>query len=219
LAADSEEDVMMTEKTEDTAADIAWMRRLAEEGSQTPMQGNSLLMFGGLLFGLASVFHWAVVVGAVPLSENQLWIGWVVATVGYWIILAVTIPRLRRSAGVNTTANRAASIAWSGMGWGIFAMFVAMAVLGWRLADEAALKAMFALIPSIIMVFYGIGWAVHASMQRSRMLWTLSLSSFVAAPLLALFAGQAEQYLAYAAALFLLMALPGFLLMRAAKQA
>lgn len=206
----------MTEQTEDPAADIAWMRRLAEEGAQTPMQGNSLLMFGGLLYGLASLFHWAAVVGLVSLDKSQLWIGWVAATVAYWIILAVTIPRLRR-AGVSTTANRAASIAWSGMGWGIFAMFMAMAVLGWRLADDAALEAMFALIPSIIMVFYGVGWAVHAEMQRSRKLWVLSLASFAAAPLLALFAGQAEQYLAYAAALFLLMALPGWMLMRQAR--
>ena len=206
---------MMTEKIEDPAADIAWMRRLAEEGGQAPMQGNSLLMFGGLFYGLASLFHWAVVTGAAPLAENQLWIGWIVATLAYFVVLAVTIPRLRR--GVSTTANRAAGIAWTGMGWGIFAMFIAMSVLGWRLADEAALNAMFALIPSIIMVFYGVGWAVHAEMQRSRMLWMLSLGSFAAAPLLALFAGTAEQYLAYAAALFLLMGLPGFLLMRAAR--
>ena len=206
----------MTENTENPAADIAWMRRLAEEGAQAPMRGNSLLMFGGLLYGLASLFHWAIIVGLVPLAKNQIWIGWIAATVAYWIILAVTIPRLRR-AGVSTTANRAAGIAWSGMGWGIFAMFVAMSVLGWRLADEVALEAMFALIPSIIMVFYGVGWAVHAEMQRSRKLWVLSFASFAAAPLLALFAGQAEQYLAYAAALFLLMALPGWMLMRQAR--
>ena len=209
---------MMTEKIEDPAADIAWMRRLAEEGGQAPMQGNSLLMFGGLLYGVASLFHWAIVAGAVPLDQNQIWIGWVVATVAYWVILAVTIPRLRRGAGVHTTANRAAGIAWSGMGWGIFAMFLTITVLGVRLG-ETVLEGMYVLIPSMIMIFYGVGWAVHATMQRSRRLWTLSLASFIAAPLLALFAGTAEQYLAYAAALFLLMALPGFLLMRAAKQA
>jgi hypothetical protein len=192
----------MTERTDDPAADIAWMRQLAEDGAHSPMQGNSLLMSGGLLYGLASLFHWAAIVDLIALADSQLWIGWVVATVAYWIVLAVTIPRLRR-AGVSTTANRAAGIAWSGMGWGIFAMFVLM--------------AMFAFIPSIILVFYGVGWAVHAEMQRSRPLWILSLSSFLAAPLLALFAGQAEQYLAYAAALFGLMALPGWLLMRQAR--
>ena len=207
---------MNAKPTEDPAGDIAWMRRLAEEGAQTPMQGNSLLMFGGLLYGVASLFHWGIVTGLVPLSNDQLWIGWGVATVAYWIILAVTIPRLRRGAGVYTTANRAAGMAWTGMGWGIFAMFIAMAVLGARMGEES-LDAMFALIPSIIMVFYGVGWAVHASMQRSRMLWVLSLASFAAAPLMALFAGRPEQYLAYAAALFLLMALPGWLLMRSAR--
>lgn len=206
---------MSPEKTEDPAADIAWMRRLAEEGAQVPMQGNSLLMYGGLLYGLASLFHWGIVADLLPLAENQIWIGWAVATVGYWVILAVTIPRLRRS-GVNTTANRAAGIAWSGMGWGIFAMFLTITVLGLRLG-EGVLEGMFVLIPSLIMIFYGVGWAVHATMQRSRRLWMLSLGSFAAAPLLALFAGSSAQYLAYAAALFLLMALPGFLLMRAAR--
>jgi hypothetical protein len=205
----------MTQPNEDPAADIAWMRRLAEEGAHAPMKGNSLLMFGGLVYGLASLFHWAIIVGLAPLDNDQVWIGWVVATVGYWIILGFTIPRLRRG-GVSTTANRAASIAWSGMGWGIFAMFLTITVLGLRLG-ESVLEGIYVMIPSMIMIFYGVGWAVHASMQRSRLLWTLSLSSFAAAPVLALFAGQAAQYLAYAAALFLLMALPGWLLMRQAR--
>jgi len=209
---------MMTEKIEDPAADIAFMRRLAEEGAQVPMQGSSLLMFGGLLYGVASLFHWALFAGLLPLDQDLIWVGWVGATIAYWIVLGVTIPRLRRSAGVNTTANRAMGIAWSGMGWGIFAMFLTITVLGLRLG-EGVLEGMYVLIPSIIMIFYGVGWAVHATMQRSRPLWMLSLGSFAAAPLLALFAGSADQYLAYAAALFGLMALPGFLLMRAAKQA
>ena len=75
----------------------------------------------------------------------------------------------------------------------------------------------FALMPSVIMVFYGSGWAVTAAMQRSKPLWALAIASFAAAPLLAVLVGQAEQYVAYAAALFLLMGLPGFLMMRAAR--
>ena len=67
------------------------------------------------------------------------------------------------------------------------------------------------------MVFYGAGWAVSAAMQRSRVLWMLAIGAFVAAPLLAALTGQAEQYLAYAVALYLLAALPGGWLMRAAR--
>lgn len=209
---------MTNQKIEDPAADIAWMRRLAEEGGQEPMRGASLLMFGGLLYGLASLLHWSIIADLLPLGENQVWTAWVGATVLYWIVLAVTLPRLRHGAGVSTAANRAAGIAWSGMGWGIFAMFLTITVLALRLG-ESVLEGLYVLIPSMIMIFYGVGWAVHATMFRSRPLWMLSLGSFAAAPVLALFAGSAEQYLAYAAALFLLMALPGWLLMHAAKPA
>ena len=206
----------MTEKIEDPAADIAWMRRLAEEGAQVPMQGASILFAAGLLYGGASLGHWAVASGLAGLdieAVNYIWLG---ATVAFFAVLAVTLRALRRAGGVETAANRASGTAWASVGWGILALSTAMAVLGWRMGEEAIMVA-FALMPSMIMVFYGSGWAVTAAMQRSKPLWTLAIASFAAAPLLALLVGTAEQYLAYAAALFLLMALPGFLLMRAAR--
>ena len=207
---------MMTEKIEDPAADIAWMRRLAEEGSQTPMQGASILFAAGLLYGAASLGHWAVASGLAGLdieAVNYLWLG---ATVVFFAVLVLVIRGLQRAGGVETSANRASGTAWASVGWGIFALSTAMAVLGWRMGEEAVMVA-FALMPSMIMVFYGSGWAVSAAMQRSKPLWVLAIASYAAAPLLALLVGTAEQYLAYAAALFLLMALPGFLLMRAAR--
>lgn len=203
---------------EPSAADIAWMRRLAEEGGKAPMQGASILFAAGLLYGLASLFQWAVMAGLLPLAaQDALSIGWIAATLLFFVALAVVTVRLKRRPGVVTTANKASGVAWSAMGWGIFALFTSVAVVGYRLGAPAS-AAFVALVPSIIMVFYGIGWTVSAVMQKSRPLWLLSLGSYVAAPVLALFTGDPVQYLAYAAALFLLMALPGFLLMRQAKQ-
>lgn len=207
---------MMTEKIEDPAADIAWMRRLAEEGSEAPMQGASILFAAGVLYGLASLGHWAVASGLAGLDMavvNYIWGG---VTLAFFALLVVVINRLKRAGGVTTSANRASSTAWASVGWGVFALSLSMAVLGWRLGEEAVMVG-FALMPSMIMVFYGSGWAVSAAMMRSRPLWALAIASFAAAPLLAALTGSAEQYLAYAAALFLLMALPGFLLMRAAR--
>jgi hypothetical protein len=208
----------MTEKTEDTAADIAWMRRLAEEGSQTPMQGASILFAAGLIYGAASLVHWAILTGVLGLSEPFLGVTWLVATGLFLVTLTISIQALKRSPGVMTAANRASGTAWAAVGWGIFALSMAMAVLGVRMGGEAVLVT-FALMPSMIMVFYGMGWAVTAAMLRSRNLWLLAIGAFAAAPLLATLPGQPEQYLAYAAAMFLLMALPGWLLMRAAKRA
>jgi len=207
---------MMTEKIEDPAADIAWMRRVAEEGRQRPMQGASILFAAGLLYGVASLGHWAVASGLAGLdmsAVNYIWIG---VTVVFFAVLVLVIRALKRAGGVETSANRASGTAWASVGWGIFALSLSMAVLAWRLGEDAAMVS-FALMPSMIMVFYGSGWAVTAAMQRSKPLWGLAIASFAAAPLIAFLTGSADQYLAYAAALFLLMALPGFLLMRAAR--
>jgi len=207
----------MTENTQDPAADIAWMRRLAEEGAEAPMQGASILMTAGLVFGAASLFHWAQISGIFQASGVVIGIGWLVATGVFLLALLVIISRLKREGGVMTAGNRASATVWSALGWGIFALFLSMAVLGWRTGEQGALLAM-SLSMSAIMVFYGIGWAVTAAMHRGRMLWGLGIGSFAAAPLLASLTGYDEQYLAYAAALFLLMALPGFLLMRGARR-
>lgn len=207
----------MTDKMEDPAADIAWMRRLAEEGADAPMRGASILMSAGLIYGAASLFHWAQITGQVPSPGPVEGLGWLVATLLFFMVLGVVLVRLKRSEGVMTAGNRATGTVWSALGWGIFALFASMAALGWRIGGEGV-EIAFGLVPSVIMVFYGVGWAVSAAMYRSRLLWGLALGSFVAAPLLATLTGSADQYLAYAAALFLLMALPGFLLMRGARR-
>ncbi|MGV8929861.1 MAG: hypothetical protein ACOH1E_08910 [Brevundimonas sp.] len=207
----------MTDHHEDQVADIAWMRRLAEEGAGTPMQGASILMSAGLIFGSASLIHWAQIsglIGEVPGPVTGLI--WLIATGVFFVVMAFLLRGLKRKGGVVTAGNRASSTTWSALGWGIFALFASLGVLGWRLGEEAALMGL-ALSPSIIMVFYGIGWAVSATMYRNRTLWWLAIGSFLAAPVLAWMAGDSAQYLAYAAALFLLMALPGWLLMRQAR--
>jgi hypothetical protein len=206
----------MTEHNQDPAADIAWMRNLAEEGAGTPFQGASILMSAGLIYSVASLIHWAQIRGLVELPGIAVGIVWLIATGLFLATLVFLIARLKRREGVMTSGNRASSTVWSALGWGIFAMFASLTALGYQLGEDAILLGA-ALIPSIIMVFYGIGWAVTATMHRNRILWWLMAGSFLAAPLLALLAGQDAQYLAYAAALFLLMALPGWVLMRQAR--
>lgn len=207
----------MTNGNDDGAADIAWMRKLAEENAEAPMRGGSILMAAGLIYGLGSVLHWASLTGLVPIQDAGLGVIWLAATALFFVVLFVLIARQKSQGGVRTAANRASGAAWSSVGWGIFATFTSVAVVGLRIGQDSLL--LLSLTPSIIMVFYGMGWAVSASMTRSNQLWWLAIGSFLAAPLLAAFSGQDVQYLAYAACLFLLMAVPGFLLMRAAKQA
>lgn len=202
----------------DPQTDIAWMRQLAEEGGQAPVRGASILFAAGLIYGAASIAHWAIEAGLIAQSGPVTGLVWLIATGLFLAVVFAVNLRMGRDGGVKTGAGRAVGAVWSGVGYGIFALFSAIAVIGWRLGESAMLVTL-AMIPSIIMVFYGVGWGVTATMQKSRPLWGLSLASLVAAPMLALLTGEPAQYLAYAGALFLLMALPGFLLMRGSSRA
>ena len=205
----------MTERNEDPVADIAWMRRLAEENAQAPMQGAPILMAAGLTFGTGSLAFWAELTGMFRVP-GIFGVSWLAATALFLAILTFNLTGSRRRTGVTTAANRAIGTVWSAVGMGIFALFVALIINDYRMGASQGFTG-FWLVPSIIMVIYGLGWAVTSAMLRSRPLWMLAAASFVAAPLMALFTGQAAQYLAYAAALFLLMALPGWMLMRQAR--
>ncbi|QDH74635.1 hypothetical protein [Brevundimonas sp. M20] len=208
----------MTHDTDNTSADIAWLRQLAEENGAAPMRGASILLAAGLIYGLTSLLHWAHMTGLIAPRLVGAGMDWLIATGLFLIVNFALILRLRRAEGVRTAADRAIGTVWAGVGFGIFVLFASMMTVTLRLgADQNGL--IFWMVPSIIMVFYGMGWSVTAAMLKSGPLWWLGVASFIAAPALGALSGQPAQYLGYAAALFLLMALPGFLLMRRAKQA
>lgn len=205
----------MTDPNNDTA-DIAWLRNLAAEGASSPMGGGSILMAAGLIYGLTSIAHWAVSVGLIDAEPQAFSVIWLGATVLFLGVLAVLIAMKKRQGGVTTAVDRATRAVWMAVGWGIFALFASVFVVSIQVGNESLI--ILSLSSSIIMVFYGLGWAVSAAMTRSRPLAGLAAASFLAAPLLAALINQPAQYLAYGAALFLLMALPGCLLMRAANR-
>lgn len=207
----------MTDPKNDTA-DIAWLRSLAEEGAKTPPQGGAILFAAGLIWGTASVAHWFIITGLLPVDPAGYGLVWGVALLVFFATLFVLIRRLKARGGVETAANRAFGSVWSALGWGIFSLFSALILLDVGRTGEADLAEWSLAVPSIIMAFYGMGWAVSATMLRQRMLWLLAIGAFIAAPILALISGSPGQYLAYAAAMYLLMALPGYLLMRAANR-
>lgn len=208
----------MTHDTDNASADIAWLRQLAEENGAAPMRGASILLAAGLIYGLTSLLHWAHMTGLIAPRLVGAGMEWLIATGLFLIVNFAIILRLRRPEGVRTAAQRAIGTIWGCVGGGIFVLFASMMAVSVRMgADQNG--ALFWMVPSIILVFYGMGWAVTSAMLKSRPLLGLSIASFVAAPVLGALAGQPAQYLGYAAALFLLMALPGFLLMRQSKQA
>ena len=207
----------MTDPNNDTA-DIAWLRSLAAEGAKTPPHGGSILFASGLIWGTAALAHWSIISGLFPVDPAGFGLVWGVALLVFFAVLTVLTRRLKARGGVETAANRAFGSVWQALGWGIFSLFTSLMLIDVGRTGQVRMAEWSLAIPSIIVAFYGMGWAVSATMLRQRMLWARAIGSFVAAPLLALLSGSTVQYLAYAAALYLLMALPGYLLMRAANR-
>jgi hypothetical protein len=190
--------------------DIAFMKAMAEEGRRAPLLGGAILASAGAIFGAASVAHWAIVSGRLNVPPIGISVAWGLAMVAFLVALGVVSARVKRQPGASTPANRAFGVAWSAAGVATFAIGLSIIVAIWRLKTGVVGL----LFPSMILALYGLGWKVSAAMSGQKWLHAVAIGAFAGAPALAWFAGRPEQYLAYAAALFLLMCVPGMLLMR-----
>jgi hypothetical protein len=123
----------MTHDTDNTSADIAWLRQLAEENGAAPMRGASILLAAGLIYGLTSLLHWAHMTGLIAPRLVGAGMEWLIATGLFLIVNFALILRLRRAEGVRTAADRAIGTVWAGVGFGIFVLFASMMTVTLRL--------------------------------------------------------------------------------------
>lgn len=190
--------------------EIAYIKSLAEEGRRTPYLGGGILIAAGVIFGLASLLHWSVAIGVLaipPVGYAVIWIG---AMALFFACLFVLIGRHRGRPGAGSLVNQATGAAWMGVGLLIFVMSLSIAVISWRVRSEALTL----IFPSMIFAAYGLGWAVSATMSRTRWQWGLAIGAWVAAPTIAALVGTSWIWLAYAVGLALLALLPGIVLVR-----
>lgn len=201
---------MTDEKIQTLKDDIAFMRALAQEGQSAPLLGGSILVAAGVTFGVAGVAHWAVMSKLVNLPQQTLSVIWPAALVVFLVLLVW----LRRGAnlrpGAQSPGNRASGAAWASMGWTIFVISLAIGILSWRTHSYIPVL----IFPPLILGLYGMGWSVAAAMTRKRWIWMTAIGSYAAALLVAWLSVDPIVYLVYSVALLLLMALPGFILMR-----
>ena len=190
--------------------DIAYLKALADEGRQAPLLGGAILLSAGLIFGAASVVHWAVAAGVLDLSPTAFAIVWGVAAVAFLLALFVLSAQIKTRPGANSTGNRGMSASWGGMGIASFFLFVGFAIIATRYGGEI----LGVLIPPVIIALYGAGWWAAGELSNKRWLTVVAWCAFIASPVMAWLGDRPEQYLAYAAALVLLAGLPGLILMR-----
>ncbi|HYE45043.1 MAG TPA: hypothetical protein VEA44_04635 [Caulobacter sp.] len=201
---------MTKEQLQSVRDDIAFMRALAEEGSQVPMLGGGISAAAGLIFGAASVIHWLMQSDILRVNGWFYMVNWVGAGVVFGVICSLLIKRSRSQAGANSSVNKATGSAWSAVGFAIFTTFLGMCAIGWVTKSDDV----FYIFPVMILALYGSAWSVAADMSGKGWIRIVALASFAGAVLMGLLTNHPMQMLAYAAALLLLAFVPGVILMR-----
>jgi hypothetical protein len=191
--------------------DLAFMRALAQEGRGAPLLGGAVLATAGAVFGTAALAHWAVTADVLRVSPAWLAGIWTVAMLLFYGALFAMRRGVAARPGAQSPGNRAFGAVWAGLGGALFVVFFAFAAASIR-NDTALPMNLFAVV---VMAMYGTGWFVANVMSGRRWLFWVGLASLSAAFALGLMAGEEAQFLAYAAALFALVMLPGLVLMRA----
>lgn len=200
----------MNANTEDPAADIAWMRRLAEEGRDAPLLNGPVMVAAGLIFGVANALQWAIQVGVAPVEpEVQLWL-WLAASAVFAVALFLLIRRASRKPGFGSHGNKAVGAAWSGIGFGIFVMWLSLMAVGFRSGDWTMMWAM----PSVVATAYGSAWIVSGAMAGRRWMTLIGLLAYAGAVVFGALVGDPVIYLAFTAFMVLTALLPGLALMR-----
>ena len=192
--------------------DVAFMRALAQEGRSAPLLGGATMVAAGVIYTGATLVSWAIAAGLIAAPATWLSGVWVVATAIYLAVLSLLVSRWRRigQPGSSATSNRAFRWAWTAGGCALGSIFAGAILAAHRLHSDLV----FAIFPTIVLSIYGAAWTLTSVMSSRRWVRWVAAGCFAAAIGLAVLNTASQIYLAFAAALMLLMTAPGIALMR-----
>jgi hypothetical protein len=200
-------------------ADLAFMRSIVEGGGKPHLTLAVAYMAGGLLYGLQCLFHVGQMIGLIrwPDLANLAFV--VAITVSFLLVLTWAVLKDRRD-GVSGTrgpmASRALNAGFSGAGMANLAIIIIFGVGAWRDNDFAV----WLYYAAVIFAMQGGAWYLAYSLKRKGWMLATSLGHWSTAVALGLLVRQPPLYLGVCTvALFLLFALPGWIMFREARAA
>jgi hypothetical protein len=201
----------MSDDIQTLKADIAFMRALTDDGGNALALSGAILVVVGVAFGFVNVQYWLVYAQILELS--RAWMPWL--WVEGVVVAVVAIPLVsRRFPTTPSAASRGMLAAWSAVGIGITVASVALAMGGARVGIPNFIPAVF---PIVLFTLYGAAWWVAFAVKRHTWFALVAGACFAAAIASGWLMGTAQEWLVLALGLFLLVALPGFAIVRKAR--
>ena len=201
----------MNDKTQAALQDdIAYMRDMAEAGASTPLVSGTVLVIVGAIFGVISIVHWLW----FRLGNPETWMVitlWLGAAAVCWIVnYGWVFRRMLKMPGVSSPSNIAVAYTWNATGWTVNALLLCTLILAWKLDSSLP----FSVFPSIIAAVYGGAWFVSEKVSKQRWMWWPTLGGFGFALLLSYMIDTPYLWIAFSAAFFLIVMVPGIVLVR-----
>ncbi|MBU1323764.1 MAG: hypothetical protein KJ676_00825 [Alphaproteobacteria bacterium] len=196
--------------------DLAFLRAIVEGGGRPPMTLAVCYLAGGLLYGLQCLFHVGQATGLIrwPDLANLAVVVGISAT--FLAILTWAILRDRKDGGAHRgpTASRTLSAAFSATGMANLAVIIVFGVGAWRDGDFA----IWLYYASIVFALQAAAWFVAWTLKKKGWMLATALGGWVTAVALGVTVREPMIYLGICTiALFLLFALPGWILFNDAR--
>lgn len=198
-------------------ADLAFLRSIVEGGGRPPLTLSVAYLAGGLLYGLQCLFHVGQYFGVIQwpdLANLAFVIG---ITLAFSCVLIWAILKDRRDEalmGRGSTAARAMSAGFSGTGMANAAVIIVFGVGAARDQDFAV----WLYYAAVIFALQGAAWYMAWALRKKGWMLAVALGDWLVAVALGVLVREVGAYLAVCtAALFLLFALPGWIMFRDAR--
>lgn len=200
----------MTTELDQARDDLAFMRSLVSGGERFQATAGEIFIWAGVLYGLQCVGQWLDVIGAVrlpPLGQLILGFG---PTAIFLVVIAVVIWRERKAPKGGPT-TRALNAAFQGAGLANLVMAFVFAYGAHRAQDFSV----WLYHPVVVCMFQGVAWYVAWTIRGRAWVGFVSLGWFAVTVALGVTIDNIGAFLLIIAiALFGLMAIPGYAMMR-----
>jgi len=199
----------MSPDIENARDDLAYMRALVKGGDDLQASAGEAFIWAGLLYGFQCLVHWGQAIGAIHLTDAQ---GLVFAAgvTAVFIAALFWVGFKHRKTRPTGAAARALSAAFSAVG---AANLVMVFVFAYTAVNQHNFL-IWLLYPAMVGVIQGAAWLIAFMIRRRAWLLAVGLGWFATAVVMTITIGTSESVLIMAAACFLLLALPGWAMMR-----
>lgn len=206
----------ITSHTNSAEEDLAFLRSIVEGDGKSLKKNGVVFLAGGLLYGLLCLFGLSELIGVVQWPDPVYLIVIIVLNVAFFAVLGWALRPDRRAGTSGSTANRALNAAFAGAGLANLAMVIVFGVSA-VLSDDFGIWLFY---PAVVFAILGAAWFVEWRIRRKPGSGAVAFGWLLTSVALGLLRHDELVYVTICTiALFLLMALPGAIMIRTARRA